>query len=136
MTCPRLWSVTYSFTQMIHVSHSSMKMGKKFKIIWIWISLILFMATSKLSSILKLLTYIAFLMNFCHGNRWRCMFLIKSTLGLNLFIDKICFMLLYMKIYYYLTRWFIPSLTTLVSHVTLVYDKTSKKECKFLKIIV
>ena len=39
MTCPRLWSVTYSFMQMIHVSHSNMKMWKKLKINWIWTSL-------------------------------------------------------------------------------------------------
>ena len=32
MTCPRLWSLTYSFTQMIHVSHSNLKMWKKLKI--------------------------------------------------------------------------------------------------------
>ena len=35
MASPRLWSVTYSFTQMIHVSHSNMKMWKKLKINWI-----------------------------------------------------------------------------------------------------
>ena len=28
-------------------------------------------------------------MNLCQGNRWRCMFLIKSTLDLNFFIGKI-----------------------------------------------
>ena len=35
MKCLRLWSVTYSFIQMIHVSHSNMKMWKKLKINWI-----------------------------------------------------------------------------------------------------
>ena len=37
------------------------------------------MATSKLSNILKLPTQVAFLTNLSQGNRWRCMFLIKSA---------------------------------------------------------
>ena len=44
---------------------------------------------SKLSSTLKLPTQVAFLMNLCQGNRWRCMFSIKSTLDLDFFINKI-----------------------------------------------
>ena len=31
MTCPRLWTVTYSFMQMKHVSNSNMKMWKNWR---------------------------------------------------------------------------------------------------------
>ena len=38
---------------------------------------------------IKLPTKVAFLMNLYQGNRWRCTFLIKSTVDLYFFIDKI-----------------------------------------------
>ena len=37
--CPRLWSATYSFTQIIHVMHSNIKMREKLRINLILISL-------------------------------------------------------------------------------------------------
>ena len=41
---------------------------------------ILFMAISKLSSILKLLSQVASMMKPCQGSRWHCIFLTKSRL--------------------------------------------------------
>ena len=89
------------------------------------------MATPKLSSILKLLTLVEFLMNLCQGNRWRCMFLIKSALDSrflyrqNSFLNKPFGRLLCnAKIQ-----------PMLVLHGTIVFKNIDKKDCRFFKVI-